>query len=80
MTLQDGEKLTYSQLVLAMGADPIRLPLEGEGAEDILSVNDLDDYQRLRDALEEKKDGALEKWFNARLSSYFIKIDKDYAE
>ena len=56
VTLQDGEKLTYSQLVLAMGADPIRLPLEGEGAEDILSVNDLDDYQRLRDALEGKKD------------------------
>jgi rubredoxin-NAD+ reductase len=56
VTLQDGEKLTYSQLVLAMGADPIRLPLEGEGVKDILSVNDLDDYQRLRDALEGKKD------------------------
>jgi rubredoxin-NAD+ reductase len=56
VTLQDGAKLTYSQLVLAVGADPIRLPLEGEGAEDILSVNDLDDYQRLRDALEGKKD------------------------
>src|SRR5687768_3293840 len=56
VTLYDGEKLVYSKLVLAMGADPIRLPLEGEGAEDILSVNDLDDYQRLRDALEGKKD------------------------
>ncbi|SOD40182.1 NAD(P)/FAD-dependent oxidoreductase [Nitrosovibrio sp. Nv4] len=56
VTLQDGEKLFYSKLVLAMGADPIRLPLEGEGVKDILSVNDLDDYQRLRDALEGKKD------------------------
>lgn len=56
VTLQDGEKLSYSKLVLAMGADPIRLPLEGEGVKDILSVNDLDDYQRLRDALEGKKD------------------------
>jgi rubredoxin-NAD+ reductase len=56
VTLQDGEKISYSKLILATGADPIRLPLEGEGAEDILSVNDLDDYQRLRDALEGKKD------------------------
>ncbi|SEP39746.1 NAD(P)/FAD-dependent oxidoreductase [Nitrosovibrio sp. Nv6] len=56
VTLHDGEKLSYSKLVLAMGADPIRLPLEGEGVKDILSVNDLDDYQRLRDALEGKKD------------------------
>lgn len=56
LILQNGEKLSYSQLVLAVGADPIRLPLEGEGAKDILSVNDLDDYQRLRDALEGKKD------------------------
>jgi rubredoxin-NAD+ reductase len=53
--LESGEKVTYSRLVLAIGADPIRLPLEGEGAEDILSVNDLDDYQRLRDMLEGKK-------------------------
>ena len=29
--LENGERLTYSQLVLALGADPIRLPLEGEG-------------------------------------------------
>lgn len=56
ITLQDGEKLSYSKLILATGADPIRLRLEGEGADDILSVNDLDDYQRLRDALEGKKD------------------------
>lgn len=56
VTLQDGEKLSYSKLILATGADPIRLRLEGEGADDILSVNDLDDYQRLRNALEGKKD------------------------
>jgi rubredoxin-NAD+ reductase len=56
VTLANGEEIPYSKLVLAMGADPIRLPLEGEGAEDILSVNDLDDYQRLRETLEAKKD------------------------
>ena len=56
VTLQNGERLPYSQLILALGADPIRLPLEGAGAEDILSVNDLDDYQRLRRTLEGKKE------------------------
>jgi rubredoxin-NAD+ reductase len=56
VTLQNGEQLTYSQLILALGADPIRLPFEGEAAEDILSVNDLDDYQRLRKTLEGKKE------------------------
>jgi rubredoxin-NAD+ reductase len=56
VTLEDGETLSYSKLILATGADPVRLRLEGEGADDILSVNDLDDYQRLRDALEGKKD------------------------
>ena len=32
----------------ATGADPIRLPLAGSGAEDVLSVNDLQDYRTLR--------------------------------
>ena len=33
VTLQGGEKLFYRQLILALGADPIRLPLEGDGAD-----------------------------------------------
>ena len=40
----DGEAIAYRDLVLALGADPIRLPLEGDAAADVLSVNDLDDY------------------------------------
>ena len=36
----NGETLSYSKLVLAMGADPIRLPLQGDGADAVLSVND----------------------------------------
>ena len=56
LVLQDGEKPSYGQLVLALGADQIRLPLEGDGAEAILSVNDLDDYRRFRAALEGKKE------------------------
>src|SRR5688500_12414674 len=43
ITLQDWEKLSYSKLILATGADPIRLRLEGEGADDIISVTELDD-------------------------------------
>ncbi len=56
LVLQDGEKLSYGQLVLALGADQIRLPLEGNGVEAILSVNDLDDYSCFRAALEGKKE------------------------
>jgi rubredoxin-NAD+ reductase len=46
------EPLAYRDLVLALGADAIRLPLEGDGAADVLSVNDLDDYARFADRLE----------------------------
>lgn len=34
----------YSQLVLATGAQPIRMPLEGNAASRVLSVNSLDDF------------------------------------
>jgi rubredoxin-NAD+ reductase len=47
----DGKTLPYSKLVLALGADPIRAPLQGEAADSVLSVNDLADYARLRQAL-----------------------------
>lgn len=42
------QRLPYRQLVLALGADPIRLPIEGDGADAILSVNDWQDYQQFR--------------------------------
>ncbi|GAB3457131.1 rubredoxin-NAD(+) reductase AlkT [Massilia terrae] len=44
-------RFTYSQLVLALGADPVRLPLAGDGAADVMSVNDLHDYTLLRERL-----------------------------
>jgi rubredoxin-NAD+ reductase len=50
--LANGESLAYRDLVLALGADPIRLPLEGDGAVDVLSVNDLDDYARFANRLD----------------------------
>ena len=59
LTLNAGELnnsvLHYSKLVLALGADPIRLPLQGDGADAVLSVNDLDDYRRFREAVDGKK-------------------------
>lgn len=53
--LADGEKIFYGQLVLALGADQVRLPLQGDGVAKILTVNDLDDYQNFREALIGKK-------------------------
>lgn len=45
----------YGQLVLATGAKPIRLPIPGAGAADMLSVNDLQDYRNYRAALNGKQ-------------------------
>jgi rubredoxin-NAD+ reductase len=47
--------ITYNKLVLALGADQIRLPLEGNAAQEVLSVNDLEDYAKFRAALAGKK-------------------------
>lgn len=49
------ETIGYTQLVLAVGASPIRLPLGGDGAEDVLHVNDLADYARFRERLDGRK-------------------------
>lgn len=55
VTLVDGEKIGYDRLVLALGADQIHLPLSGDGVARILSINDLDDYKKFRNALTGKK-------------------------
>lgn len=55
----DGETFPYSRLVLAVGADPIRLPLAGDAAGDVLSVNNLADYARFRAALDDRRRVAL---------------------
>ena len=49
------ERLPYSKLVLAWGADVFRPPLEGDGLERVHTVNDLMDYGRFRDAADGKK-------------------------
>jgi len=52
LTLSTGESLPYRDLVLALGADPIRLPLQGDAAGSVLSVNDLDDFARFAESLD----------------------------
>ncbi len=51
----DGKTIPYARLVLAIGADPIRLPLAGDATDTVLSVNDLSDYARFRQALDGKR-------------------------
>ncbi|NMF91539.1 NAD(P)/FAD-dependent oxidoreductase [Aromatoleum petrolei] len=53
--LASGERIAYRDLVLAIGADPIRLPIGGDGAGDVLSVNDLDDFARFAARLDGAK-------------------------
>ncbi|WP_420847235.1 FAD-dependent oxidoreductase [Metapseudomonas resinovorans] len=43
-------EMEYGQLVLASGASPVRLPIEGR-AEALLSVNNLQDYREFRERL-----------------------------
>lgn len=50
--LSNGETLHYRDLALALGADPIRLPLAGDAEPEVMSVNDLDDYARFAERLE----------------------------
>ncbi|MCE2744893.1 MAG: FAD-dependent oxidoreductase [Burkholderiales bacterium] len=52
-------EFSYDKLVLALGADTIKLPIEGDGAADVISVNDLSDYAVFRKLLEGKKEVAV---------------------
>lgn len=50
--LINDEQKHYKQLVFAVGACPIRLQLQGDATEDVLSINDLSDYTKFRKALD----------------------------
>lgn len=55
-TLQvEGDTISYSTLVLALGADVFRPDLGGDGIERVLSINDLGDYATFRIAAAGKK-------------------------
>jgi rubredoxin-NAD+ reductase len=44
--------LEYDKLVLAVGAHPIRLALQGDSADQVMSINHVEDYARFRQQLE----------------------------
>ena len=47
--------IPYAKLVLALGADQIRLPLQGDAANEVITVNDLEDYAKFRQLIDGKK-------------------------
>jgi rubredoxin---NAD+ reductase len=47
--------IPFGKLVLGLGADQIRLPLQGNAANEVLTVNDLEDYAKFRNAIADKK-------------------------
>jgi rubredoxin-NAD+ reductase len=48
-----GQTVHYDKLVLAIGAEPIQVPLKGDAAHEVLSVNNLADYGVLRERLQD---------------------------
>lgn len=47
--------IAYGKLVLGLGADQIRLPLQGNAANEVITVNDLEEYAQFRKSIEGKK-------------------------
>jgi 3-phenylpropionate/trans-cinnamate dioxygenase ferredoxin reductase subunit len=52
VTLADGERLTWDRLLLAVGAEPRRLPLPGADLDGVMYLRSLADSERLRAVLE----------------------------
>ena len=50
-TPQGEQTLPFSRLVLALGAQPIRVPLAGDAADAVLSINSLQDFAQFHAAL-----------------------------
>lgn len=48
-------EIPYGKLVLALGADQIRIPLEGNAVDEVMSVNDLEEYGQFRKAISNQK-------------------------
>ncbi|WP_404476551.1 NAD(P)/FAD-dependent oxidoreductase [Novosphingobium sp. BL-52-GroH] len=51
--LTTGGPIFYDKLVLALGADPVRPPIDGDAAHRALAVNNLDHYREFRAILPE---------------------------
>lgn len=59
LELDNGKVLEYGQLVLAVGAQPIMPPLQGDAVANVCSVNSLDDYRRFRERIAGKRSIAI---------------------
>ena len=53
--LTSKDKIKYKKLVLALGADQIRIPVSGDAANELLTVNDLEDYVKFQNKILDKK-------------------------
>ncbi|NQY27253.1 MAG: FAD-dependent oxidoreductase [Piscirickettsiaceae bacterium] len=51
VTLDNGKVIEYRQLVLAVGASPVKLGLDGDAANQVLSINNIVDYASFREKL-----------------------------
>lgn len=51
LTTSDGTRLSFGRLVIAWGAEPLRLDPKGDAGDAVQSVNDLDDYRRFHASL-----------------------------
>ncbi|WP_447787467.1 NAD(P)/FAD-dependent oxidoreductase [Pseudomonas germanica] len=49
------EAVYYRDLILAWGAETVRVPVEGDGADLVFPINDLEDYARFRAAAAGKR-------------------------
>lgn len=49
------QTISYTQLVLANGAEKVQVPFEGDATDDVLSVNNLTDYRYFREKLVGRK-------------------------
>jgi rubredoxin-NAD+ reductase len=51
----DDKSWHYQSLVLATGAKPVRLPIAGDGAQDMISINHLDHYRHFYQKLDKAR-------------------------
>ncbi|AXJ07779.1 FAD-dependent oxidoreductase [Pseudomonas fluorescens] len=49
------EAVSYRDLILAWGAETVRVPIEGDGGDRVFPINDLEDYARFRAAAAGKR-------------------------